>query len=157
MENLNLSSSIAKLWNTHQQRENLYKQTMTLDNLGSLRKLCSQGFMVSLLFKKEINWIYDQIKCTLSEGDIAKRNVIQGSNMLTVSSENELIMTNQLLEQEDKTIKMYKALLSDRDITYEAKLILTEHLNTLVDMHYSLKKEIAKNQIEVPVLRQAVA
>jgi hypothetical protein len=157
MENLNLSLNVAKLWNIHQQRENLYKQTMTLENLGPLRKLCSQGYMVSILFKKEINWIYDQIKCTLSEGDISKRNVNQNINPLSISSDNESIMTNQLIEQEEKIIKMYKLLLNDRDITYEAEQILNEHLHKLADLHRMLIKAVAKNQVNEPVLRQAVA
>jgi hypothetical protein len=157
MENLNLSLNIAKLWNIHQQRENLYKQTMTLDNLGPLRKLCSQGYMVSLLFKKEINWIYDQIKCTLSEADISKRISSQSTSSLLVSSENESIMTNQLIEHEDKIIKMYKLLLNDQDITFETKQILSEHLDKLADLYHTLKKEIAKTKEHEPILRQAVA
>ena len=157
MENLNLSLNIAKLWNIHQQRENLYKQTMTLDNLGPLRKLCSQGYMISLLFKKEINWIYDQIKCTLSESDISKKISSQSTGSLLVSSENESIMTNQLIEHEEKTITMYRLLLNDRDITFEAKEILTEHVDKLTDLYHILKKEIAKTQEDEPVLRQAVA
>ncbi len=157
MENLSLSSTIAKLWNTHQQRENLYKQTMTLDNLGPIRKLCSQGYMVSLLFKKEVSWIYDQIKCTLSEGDISKGIANYNLPNLVISSDDQVLVTKMLLEQEDKTIKMYKSLLAERDITYDAKLILIEHLDKLNDIYLYLKKEVAKNQIKMPVIRQAVA
>lgn len=157
MENLSLSSTIAKLWNTHQQRENLYKQTMTLDNLGPIRKLCSQGYMVSLLFKKEVSWIYDQIKCTLSEGDISKGITNYNLPNLVISSDDQVLVTKMLLEQEDKTIKMYKSLLAERDITYDAKLILIEHLDKLNDIYLYLKKEVAKSQIKMPVIRQAVA
>ncbi|MBE9464233.1 hypothetical protein ACFP1I_06435 [Dyadobacter subterraneus] len=157
MENLSLSSNIAKLWNTHQQRENLYKQTMTLDDLGPLRKLCSQGYMVSLLFKKEINWIYDQIKCTLSEGDISKGIANYNLPNLVISSDNQMLVTKMLLEQEDKTIKLYKSLLSERDITYDAKLILIEHLEKLNDIYLFLKREVSKSQVKLPVMIQAVA
>lgn len=157
MENLSLSSAIAKLWNTHQQRENLYKQTMILDNLGPLRKLCSQGYMVSLLFKKEVSWIYDQIKCSLTEGDISKGIANHNLPNLVISSDNPLLITKMLMEQEDKTIKLYKSLLTEDDITYDANQILIEHLDKLSDIHLFLKKEVAKSQVKLPVLRQAVA
>ncbi|MCF0057060.1 hypothetical protein [Dyadobacter sp. CY356] len=157
MENLSLSSTIAKLWNTHRQRENLYKQTMTLDNLGSIRKFCSQGYMVSLLFKKEISWIYDQIKCTLSEGDIS--GGIENYNLpnLVISSDNQFSVIKMLMEQEDKTIKMYKSLLADKDISYDAKLTFTEHIDRLNDIYLFLKNEVTKSQVTVPLLRKAVA
>jgi hypothetical protein len=157
MENLNLSSLVAKLWNMHQQRENLYKQTMALDNLGPLRRLCSRGYMASLLFKKEISWIYDQIKCTLSEGDISRGISNHNVPNLIISSDDQPLVKNMLVEQEDKTIRMYKVLLDNRDITNEAKEILSDHLEQLGNIHYYLKKEVSKSQIKIPVLRQAVA
>jgi hypothetical protein len=157
MKKSSLSSAIAKLWNTHQQRENLYKQSMSLDNLGMLRKFCSQGYMVSLLFKKEISWLYDQIKCTLSEGDIS--GGIENYNLpnLVISSDNHLSVIKMLMEQEDKTIKMYKSLLTDEDISYDAKLTFLEHMDRLNQIYLCLKNEVSKNQEPVPILRQAVA
>lgn len=113
--------------------------------------------MVSLLFKKEVSWIYDQIKCTLSEGDISKGITNYNLPNLVISSDDQVLVTKMLLEQEDKTIKMYKSLLADRDITYDAKLILIEHLDKLNDIYLYLKKEVAKSQIKMSVMRQAVA
>lgn len=157
MKTANLSDQIARLWNTLQQRENLYKQSMTLENLGTMRKFCSQGYMVSLLFKKEISWIYDEVKCTLSEGDITRGLINYNLPNLLVTADDQSHVSSMLLEQELQTINMYNTLIQHQDITYEAKMTMTDHIEKLYDLYNTLKKEVIKTVSPVQMIQQAVA
>ena len=145
MENMHqLVARVAALWNMHQCREVLYKQSMTLDNLGSLRKICSQGFISSLLFQKDIQWIYDDIKCALSDGDI--HNFVKEENvpLYTLPNENRAVLTRIIQDQEYKSIKLYKELLGLKNLTTDTYSIFTDHLDKLSDISYHLNKELTK-------------
>jgi len=159
MENLHqFVSDIVRLWSLHQYRESLYKQAMTLENLGSLRRSCSQGYMISILFKKEILWIYDQVKSTLDDGDIQNCKMKQGLHTIIFSSEDESSITDMILEQESKTIRLYKSLLNNINLTHDASEILTEHLDKLNDINFNLKNQlIAKRPAQQFIVQNAVA
>ena len=155
MENLHqFVSDIVRLWSLHQYRESLYKQAMTLENLGPLRRACSQGYMISILFKKEILWIYDQVKSTLDDGDIQTCKMRQGLHTIIFSSEDEVSITDMILEQEYKTIRLYKSLLSNINLTHEASEILSEHLDKLNDINFSLVNQLAAKRPAQPMLMQ---
>jgi len=151
-------TDIVRLWNLHEHREGLYKQAMTLENLGSLRRTCSQGYMISILFKKEIHWIYDQVKCTLDDGDILDCKTRQGLATIIFSSEDVASITDMILEQESKTIRLYKNLLNDINLTHEASEILAEHLEKLTDMNFNLKNQlIVQKPVQPFTMQHAVA
>lgn len=144
MENLHqFVSDIVRLWSLHQYRESLYKQAMTLETLGSLRRSCSQGYMISILFKKEILWIYDQVKSTLDDGDIQDCRMKQGLHNIIFSSEDENSITEMIVEQENKTIKLYKNLLGNVNLTHDVSGILSEHLDKLSDITFSFTNQLA--------------
>ena len=53
---------IRALWIEQKNRELLYLEALKKDNMGSCRRILSQGHVSALLFQKEIKWIYDYFK-----------------------------------------------------------------------------------------------
>ena len=146
MENMHqLVARVAGLWNLHQCREVLYKQSLTLDNLGSLRQICSQGFISSLLFQKDIQWIYDDIKCALSDGDIHDFEKKENGLVYTLPKEDRPVLTRIIQDQEYKSIKLYKDLMGLKTLTIDSYSILSDHLDKLCDISYNLNKELIKH------------
>ena len=145
MDNLpNFVSRIVRLWNVNQRREDLYKQAMALDNVGSLRKVCSHGFISSLLFKKELQWVYDGVKCALSDGEISnilkQKDTRQRAPLFV--SEDRLSIARVLRDQENRTIRLYKNTLAVMKLSTDQNEILTDHLEKLKDIDYNLSKEL---------------
>jgi len=146
MENMHqLVTRVAALWNLHQCREALYKQSMAFDNLGSLRQICSQGFISSLLFQKDIQWIYDDIKCALSDGDIHDFVKKENAHNYIIPKENKAVLTRIIQDQEYKSIKLYKELLAIKNLTTDTYSIFSDHLEKLCDISYNLNKELTKH------------
>ncbi|TDE14490.1 hypothetical protein [Dyadobacter psychrotolerans] len=145
MDNLpTFVTSIVRLWNVNQHREDLYKQAMALDNVGSLRKICSHGFISSLLFKKELQWVYDGIKCALSDGEIGSilGKKTEQNDASFFSAQDKLSIARILREQERRTIKLYKATLNAMNLSYDENQILTDHLEKLKDLDFNINREL---------------
>lgn len=141
MKNLqSFLSSIVGLWDMHQHRENLYKKVLTLHNLGTLRRVCSQGYFSSMLYKKEIQWVYDLTKSTLDDGDI-KEHIVSKSRSL-FDSDDSIFPGEKLIELENETIKMYRASLSGVGYNSEETYILNDHLEKLCDITLTLSREL---------------
>lgn len=138
-------SGIVSLWNIHQQRENVYRQVMTIENLGTFRRLCSQGYTTSLLFKKEIQWLYDEVKCALFDGDIRNFTKTENITSFNLPSEYRPSIARILQDQEFIAIKQYKRLLQQKNITQDAKYILADHLEKLNDISFNLNKQLTKS------------
>lgn len=144
MENIySFVSDIVKLWNLYQLKESLYKEALTLEDLGPLRRTCSQGFMISLLFKKEIHWLYDQVKSMLDDGDIDNFRMKQGLHNLIVTSESKSLLTDMILEQENKTIRLYRKILDSDNLSYETHGLLTDHFEKLKEINFTLQHQTA--------------
>jgi len=143
MDNLpTFLNGIVRLWNIHQYREDLYKQAMAMDNVGSLRRVCSHGYISSLLFKKEIQWVYDGIKCSLIDGDISLKLSQSSLPGRLFSSTDKLSIARILREQEQKTIKIYNAILTGMKLSKDEDDILSDHLQKLKDIDFQLNKEL---------------
>lgn len=136
-------SDIVKLWNLYQLKESLYKEALTLEGLGPLRRTCSQGYMISLLFKKEIHWIYDQVKSTLDDGEIDNFRMKQGLHNMIVTSESKSLLTDMILEQENKTIRLYRKILESDNLSYETHGLLTDHFEKLKEINFTLQHQAA--------------
>ena len=144
-ESKNFVSNIVKLWNLHLFREKLYKQAMAADEAAFLRRVCSHGYISSLLFKKEIQWIYDQSKSALDDGDIHRKTMLEKLPDSDFSSSDRLSITNRLRNQEKRIIKLYKGLLTDESLSGDALSIFSDHLDKLNDISGNLKKELLKS------------
>jgi len=141
MKNLqSFISSIVSLWDMHQHRENFYKKVLTLHNLGSLRRVCSQGYFSSMLYKKEIQWVYDLTKSTLDDGDIREHEVSKPHSVF--DSESSIFPGEKLIQLENETIKMYRDSLSRVNFKSEETYILNDHLEKLCDINLTLNREL---------------
>jgi hypothetical protein len=144
-ESKNFVSSIIRLWNLHLLREKCYRQAMAADEVAFLRRICSHGYISSLLFKKEIQWIYDENKSALEDGDIERKAVPETLPVAGFLSKDKLSITYQLRKQEKKIIKIYRSLLSDKHLSRDAQRIFKDHLEKLSDIRGNLKKELLKS------------
>lgn len=141
MKNLqSFISSIVSLWDMHQHRENFYKKVLTMHNLGTLRRVCSQGYFSSMLYKKEIQWVYDLTKSTLDDGDINEHIVNKSRSLF--DSEGSIFPGEKLIQLENETIKMYRDSLSRVGYKSEETYILTDHLEKLCDINLTLSREL---------------
>lgn len=146
MENLPVFvKEIVRLWNVNLRREQLYKQAMSLDNAGSLRRIYSHGYISSLLFKKEIQWVYDGVKCSLVDGDISKR--IRKEIVPTVFSKtiDKLSIARIMRDQEQKTIRAYRTLQSKILLSEDDDAIFSDHLEKLIELDSQINKELARS------------
>ena len=141
-------SNIVRLWSIHQYREDLYKKTLALHDLGPLRRVFSQGYTSSLLYKKEVQWVYDFSKSTLYDGDIHQYAVTKEQFACELGTQEKPFVIRKIMELESKTIKVYQSLLGQPNIGYDAVSILNDHLAKLNDINNKLKKEINKDSID---------
>ncbi|HEV7381727.1 MAG TPA: hypothetical protein VGN64_18150 [Dyadobacter sp.] len=146
MDNLpTFVNGIVRLWNVNLYREQLYKQAMSMDNAGSLRKVYSHGYISSLLFKKEIQWVYDGIKCSLLDGDISKKDRINRVPAIFAQAADKLSIARIMRDQEQKTIRVYKAIRSGILLSADDDAILSDHLDKLIELDSQINKELAKS------------
>lgn len=145
--------STALLWNQHKKREALYIEVMRSEDLGALRKVCNQGHFSALLFQKEIQWIYDYFKCSLSDYDLQdhfKETVQIEDKPLKVR--HKRVLTHLLQEAEFSTIECYRKVLKYVDSDSETSRIMREHLDRIADLYKSWKKEVG---VSIPTWRMA--
>lgn len=125
---------IALLWKENKRRETLYMAIMRKDHLGNLRRLCNQGHISSLLFQKEIQWIYDYFKCALRDSDLdqcADDSSWQMVEAVDGATEPGAIV-RLINEAELVTIRSYQAMIRFAEKDGEAYRILREHLDRIV-------------------------
>lgn len=129
-----------RLWNINQYRENLYKQVMRLENLGTLRRICSHGYISSLLFKKEIEWVYDELQS--SQLNVSQRFEQRSLPSIVIGATDKLSLTGILRKKEQKAIRIYHNIISGLNPPGEVNAILSDHLFKLKDLDYKLNKEL---------------
>lgn len=146
MDNLHtFVDGIVRLWNANRYREQLYKQAMSLDNAGSLRRVYSHGYISSLLFKKEIQWVYDGIKCSLMDGDISEKVTMPSIPSLFSQTTDKLSIARILHDQEQKTIMIYENIKSGILLSADNDAMLSDHLEKLIEIDFQINKELAKS------------
>lgn len=136
--------NVANLWKIHERRQSIYKQVMSSENLGSIRKICSNGYISSLLFKKETEWIYDQVKCTLNDGHVANITNDEPTYSFMAAWDDMPSVAHLLQEQELKTIALYKRIMYDKGMPDDARIILSDHLEKIIEINRKLSKEVQK-------------
>lgn len=135
-------SMIRALWIEQKNRELLYLEALKKDNMGSCRRILSQGHVSALLFQKEIKWIYDYFKCFLTDKDLGETNQIlsrQALKMLENLNEKEEIATC-LKRIESATLQLYKTIRTYVEKDSEARKMLDEHLIRISEFYDALCK-----------------
>jgi hypothetical protein len=150
-------NDIVQIWNIHQYRQDLYKQAMSMDNVGSLRRVCSHGYISSLLFKKEIQWIYDGVKCSLQDGDISLKLKYKNLPSLFFGNTDRLSIARILREQEQKTIRIYNSLMAGISLSKDENDIFSDHLQKIKDIDFQLNKELVNSYENVRHFQVALA
>ncbi|MCF0060090.1 hypothetical protein MUK70_12640 [Dyadobacter chenwenxiniae] len=139
--------AIRALWIEQKTRELIYLEALKKDNMGSCRRMFSQGHVSALLFQKEIKWIYDYFKCFLTDKELGETNHITARaavQMLEDVEEKEEIAT-RLKKVEAATLQLYKMLRTYVDKDSEARQMLDEHLVRISEFYESLcKLEVGK-------------
>ena len=148
---------IRALWIEQKNRELLYLEALKKDNMGSCRRILSQGHVSALLFQKEIKWIYDYFKCFLTDKDLGETNQIlsrQALKTLENLNEKEEIATC-LKRIESATLQLYKTIRTYVDKDSEARLMLDEHLIRISEFYDALCKLEVGNQKSIRYIAAA--
>lgn len=155
MENVQkLVSNIVRLWNEQKFRENLYKKAMSMEDVGSLRRTFSNGYISALLFKKELQGLYDHTKCNLNDGEIHHSVQMEDLSSPIFAVSDKYAVAGQIEEYEGHIIKMYKNLLSKRNLSDEANYVFEDHLKKLRDICENLQRELQKAYRNERVMHQ---
>lgn len=130
------------LWQESKNRELLFVGLMKNDFLGQLRKHCHRGHISSLLFQKDIGWIYDSFKSNLIDlrlGDhplnTINKNITE--NLLEDAGDFETVI-NLLKSTEFHTIQSYRKVLQLVDHEGEVHEILLNHLDLFTQLRDGL-------------------
>jgi hypothetical protein len=137
-ERKELVKSLAALWKKHKEREILYLTAMKIENLGKLRKICSQGYSMSLLFQREIRTIYDTLRCSFDDIDLCK-HCTKHLKSTIANLNTAYAATSVLAERESETLKCYSLSLSFLDESSEEGRVMLEHIALLTDVNSVLQ------------------
>jgi hypothetical protein len=138
-ERKELVNNLAALWKKHKEREVLYLAAMKIEDLGTLRKVCSQGYSISLLFQREIRNIYDTFRCSFDDVDLCKHCTKHLKPMLE-ALDTTCSATSVLAFQENETLKQYTVALSYLDETSDEGKMMLEHISLLKELNTQLHK-----------------
>lgn len=138
-ERKELVKSLAALWKKHKEREILYLTAMRIEDLGKLRKVCSQGYSMSLLFQREIRTIYDTFRCSFDDIELCK-HCTKHLKPTIENLGNAFSAASILASQETETLRCYEEALSFLDETSEEGRVMLEHISLLTDVNALLQK-----------------
>jgi len=144
MENVQKSDfvlRISALWGDQKRRENLYLEALKKDSMGPLRRILTQGHFSAVLFQKEIRWIYDYVKCLLTDKELGELSSENISNVLMGDLENKEQITTYLKKNEGLVLQSYRSLVSDMELESEARRVLGEHVDRISEFHEILSKQ----------------
>jgi hypothetical protein len=123
----------------YKKQESLFRSAMRLNTSCKLRKLFSNGYMMSLLFKKDLGSMYESVKSNLEDGELS--SITRADDFQTdVPSEYELL--TQISEQQEVMLEEYKKLMARLDKDSEAARACDEHIEKLAGLEHLLAREL---------------
>ncbi|KQS30945.1 hypothetical protein [Dyadobacter sp. Leaf189] len=132
----------ARVWRLIKKQEELFRSVMGLEISAALRKTCSNGFMISLLYKKEMGALYESVKCNLNDGDLA--SITRSKNDDSMDADNLAGLLSDLIRGEQQLISAYELLLSHIDEDSEAALACHAHISQLASLSHTLAAELTE-------------
>ncbi|MCE7040905.1 hypothetical protein [Dyadobacter sp. CY312] len=132
---------ISALWGDQKRRENLYLEALKKDSMSPLRRVLTQGHFSAVLFQKEIRWIYDYVKCLLTDkelGELPSENLNQTQ---MGDLENKEQITTYLKKNEGLVLQSYNSLVSSMELGSEARRVLGEHVDRISEFYEILSKQ----------------
>lgn len=131
---------LATLWKKHKERELLYLTAMKIADIGNLRKTFSQGYMIALLFQKEINAMYDSLRCSLDDASLCKsctKHLTQQIHRISTNQDVSLILS----QLESETLTCYEEAYRHIEIYLEEAQLINEHISRLQELRAVLLQE----------------
>jgi hypothetical protein len=135
-----IKQCIARLWRLYKRQECLFRSAMGLNTSFKLRKIFSNGYMMALLFRKDVDAMYQSMKSTLNDGDLS--NIVRSTDEFETDSASEREVLAELSSQQQIILEAYRELISRLDDGSEAALCCDEHIEQLSGLEHSLGKEL---------------
>lgn len=136
----NLVRCIARIWRMYKKQESLFRSAMGIDMSARLRRICSNGYMMSLLFKKDVGNMYESVKSILEDGELA--SITRSADDIAPDFADQQRLLAQLASHQQVILEEYKALLPQLDQESEAARACAEHMDKLSFLENSLSKEV---------------
>ncbi|HEV7379524.1 MAG TPA: hypothetical protein VGN64_07005 [Dyadobacter sp.] len=133
---------IARIWRMYKKQELLLRSVMSLDTSYKLRKICSHGYLTTVLFKKDVGNIYDSMKSSLDDGELGSITVI-GPDPDQISKDQRTVFS-EIAMRHESLLKEYTHLLRAMDDEGEIALSCRGHIDKLTLLRDSLVTELEK-------------
>lgn len=133
---------IARIWRMYKKQELLLRSVMSLDTSYKLRKICSHGYLTTVLFKKDVGNIYDSMKSSLDDGELGSITV-SGPDKDQISKDQRMIFS-EIAMRHESLLREYNHLLGVVDDDGEISVSCRGHIDKLTILRDSLVKELEK-------------
>jgi hypothetical protein len=136
----NMVKCIARIWRMYKRQESLFQSAMSLDLSSRLRRICSNGYMMSLLFKKDVGSMYESVKSVLDDGELSSitRSIDEPGDQMA----DRFGLLSQIALHQQMMLREYQALLSHLDHDSDAARACSEHIDRLLLLESSLVNEV---------------
>lgn len=135
----NMVKCIARIWRMYKRQESLFRSAMALDLPSRLRRICSNGYMMSLLFKKDVGSIYESVKSVLDDGELS--SITRSADEPGDQIPDPHGLLSQISSHQQMMLQEYQALLPHFDHDSDAARACSEHIEKLLNLESSLMKE----------------
>jgi hypothetical protein len=135
-----IKKCVARLWRLYKKQQSLFQSAMALDLSFKLRGLFSNGYMMTLLFRKDVDLMYELLKDNLYDGDLS--SIIRSNESFDPDLANQQEVLTALIAQQQNILDVYEQLLPQIDGDSEAAFYCDEHIEKLFCLEQALKKEL---------------
>jgi len=137
----NMVKCIARIWRMYKRQESLFRSAMALDVPSKLRRICSNGYMMSLLFKKDVGCMYESVKSVLDDGELS--SITRSADEFDDGLADRYELLNEIASYQQVILNEYRALLPHLDHDSDAARACSEHIDKLLVLESSLAKEVS--------------
>lgn len=124
----------------YKRQESLFRSAMGLDMSSRLRRICSNGYMMSLLFKKDVGCMYESVKSVLDDGELS--SITRSTDEFDDQMADRYELLSQITSHQQVMLQEYQALLPHLDYDSDAARACSEHIDKLSILESSLVKEV---------------
>ena len=124
----------------YKRQESRFSSAMSLDMSSRLRRICSNGYMMSLLFKKDVGSIYESVKCYLEDGELS--SITRSVDEFDEEMADRYDLLYEIASHQQVILNEYRALLPHLDHDSDAARACSEHIDKLSVLESSLVKEV---------------
>ncbi|MCF0071052.1 hypothetical protein LZD49_11260 [Dyadobacter sp. CY261] len=137
----NIVKCVARIWRMYKRQESLLRSVMRLDIPSRVRRICSNGYMMSLLFKKDVGSMYESIKNNLNDGELS--SITRSVDEFDADVMDSFALLSEIATHQQIILKEYRALLPHLDPASDAARACSEHIDKLSVLESSLVKEVS--------------